>query len=148
MLRYAVSAVSAAPREAIWALLVDAESWPRWSALDALDRDRSADLDPAGHDRVGAVRAFRKNGRVSSERITELQEPSLFAYEAEFNPVIRHYRARIELEPTAGGTLVRWQGQYATSWWLRWYTRRYLQGLMQGMVDDLASHAGERRIPS
>lgn len=144
MLHYDVSAVSTAPPEAIWALLVDAESWPRWSALDAVDPELSVDLDPAGRDRVGAVRAFRKSGRVSSERITQLQEPTLFAYEAKFSPVIRDYQARIELEPIAEGTLIRWRGQYTTFWWLRWFTRRYLQGLIREMASGLAAHAGNQ----
>ncbi|MEV4291113.1 SRPBCC family protein [Nonomuraea bangladeshensis] len=144
MLHYAVSAFSAAPREAIWALLVDAESWPRWSSLGDLDRERSADLDPAGRDQVGAVRAFRKGKNVSREQITELQEPALFAYEAEFLPIIRDYRARVELKPTDGGTLIHWQGQYTTSWWSRWFAQRFLQRLVQRLADDLAAHAGQQ----
>ncbi|SDG49185.1 Carbon monoxide dehydrogenase subunit G [Lentzea fradiae] len=141
MLHYDISAFSPAPREAVWALLVDSESWPRWSSLGELDRRHSANLDPAGRDGVGAVRAFRKGKNVSQERITELREPALFAYEAEFLPIIRDYRARVELEPADGGTLIRWRGRYTTSWWSRWFTQRFLRRLVQGLADDLAAHA-------
>lgn len=142
MPEYDVTVSTTAPPAVVWKLLLDAESWPTWSAVDALDRERSVDLDPGGRDGVGAVRAFRTGRTVTGERLTELREERLFAYEDAFNPVLRDYRARIELDADpAGGTRIRWRGEYATSWPASWYLPRYLRRFMLKMARGLAAHA-------
>jgi hypothetical protein len=63
--RYDVRTRSEAPATVIWALLLDAATWPVWSCVDNLEREQSIGLDPDGRDIVGAVRAFRSGRMVS-----------------------------------------------------------------------------------
>ncbi|MFF0739238.1 SRPBCC family protein [Streptomyces sp. NPDC004111] len=145
---YDVTVTTSAPPEAVWKLLVDAASWPRWSKVDSLDTARSIGLDPGGDDEVGAVRAFRTGRTVTGERLTEKVAPRLLAYEDAFNSSMRDYRARIELRPaTGGGTVVHWHGSYEMGRLMGWFMPRYLQKFMQGMAEGLARHAEELGTP-
>jgi hypothetical protein len=140
--RYDVTARSKAPVTVIWALLLDAATWPVWSCVDSLVRERSVGLDPDGHDSVGAVRAFRGGRTVTGERITTLEHERRLSYEDAFNPIMRDYQADIEIEPASdGGTSIHWHGTYSTRWGMGWLMGPYLQRYMQRMANGLASHA-------
>jgi polyketide cyclase/dehydrase/lipid transport protein len=137
-----VTARSKASVTVIWALLLDAATWPVWSCVDSLVRERSAGLDSDGRDGVGAVRAFRSGRMVTGERITMLEHERRLSYEDAFNPAMRNYQADIEIEQASdGGTSVHWYGAYSTRWGMGWLMRPYLQRYMQKMADGLASHA-------
>ena len=142
MLSYDATAISTAPPAVVWRLLVDARTWPLWSAVDSLVVERSSSLDPGGHDPVGAVRAFRTGRTVTGERLTGLVEEKQLTYEDAFNPTIRDYRAVLALTPTSdGGTTIHWHGTYNARWGLGWLMKRVMRRVMQQMADGLASHA-------
>jgi hypothetical protein len=125
-----------------WALLLDAATWPAWSCVDSLVREKSVALDPDGRDSVGAVRAFRSGRTVTGERITMVEHERRLSYEDAFNPMMRNYQADIEIEPAPdGGTAIHWHGAYSTRWGMGWLMGPYLQRYMQRMADGLASHA-------
>ncbi|GAB2847247.1 SRPBCC family protein [Lentzea nigeriaca] len=139
---YDVTAESAAPPSAVWALLLDPHSWPAWSRVDALETAQSAGLSSDGRDGVGAVRAFRTGKVVTKERITALEPERRFAYEGTENPQLTDYRAEVELEELpGGGTRIRWHGTYSARWGMRWFLRRYLRRFMRDMAAGLAGHA-------
>src|SRR6184192_986291 len=139
---YDVSAESAAPPSAVWALLLDPCSWPAWSPIDALETAQSAGLSPDGRDDVGAVRAFRTGKVVTKDRITALEPERRFAYEGAENPQLSDYRAAVELTGLpGGGTRIRWHGAYSARWGMRWFLRRYLRRFMRSMATGLAEHA-------
>jgi uncharacterized protein YndB with AHSA1/START domain len=98
-----VTATSKASPAIVWRLLLDARTWPVWPAAGSLDTERSSGLDPDGRDAAGTVRAFRTGRMVTGERLTGLGEEKQLTYEDAFNPVIRNYRAAIELTPAPGG---------------------------------------------
>ena len=102
MQNYNVTATSEASPAVIWRLLLDARSWPVWSAVDSLDTERCTGLDPEGRDAIGAVRAFRTGWMVTGERLTGLDEEKQLTYEDAFNPVMRNYRrsSNSRLRPT------------------------------------------------
>lgn len=140
---YDVTADSAAPPSAVWALLLDPRSWPVWSRVDALEATRSTGLSADGRDGVGAVRAFRTGKVVTKERITALEPDRRFAYEGAENPQLTGYRAAVELtELPSGGTRIRWHGTYSARFGTRWFLKRYLRRFMRGMATGLADHAG------
>ncbi|TYP90486.1 polyketide cyclase/dehydrase/lipid transport protein [Blastococcus xanthinilyticus] len=140
MLTYAARAVSAAPRRELWSLLLDAASWPSWSAVDELVLEESEGLAPDGRDGVGATRAFRTGRVVTVERITALDPPRRLAYEGVRSAFISDYAAVIELDETSsGGTVIRWSGSYTARRGTGWLMRRIMRGMMQRMADGLAS---------
>jgi hypothetical protein len=142
MLSYDATATSTAPVTVVWSLLVDARTWPVWSAVDSLVAERSSGLAPDGRDPVGAVRAFRTGRTVTGERLTGLVEEKQLTYEDAFNPTIRNYRAVIDLAPTSGGgTTIHWHGTYDARRGLGWLMKRVMPRTMQRMADGLASHA-------
>ncbi|MFG2949827.1 SRPBCC family protein [Streptomyces adustus] len=143
---YDVTAESEAPASAVWSLLLDAHSWPRWGAVDALVQDRSENLSPNGRDEVGAVRAFRTGEVVTSERVTHLRPCELFAYEDSDNPFMENYRARVTLEEkSAGGVRIRWRGDYDAAPDVHPLLAPELTRTMQRMVTGLAE-AAERAL--
>ncbi|MFE3262062.1 SRPBCC family protein [Nocardia sp. NPDC059091] len=145
MQSYDVTAESTAAPSAVWALLLDARSWPSWTPIDALEAGHSSGLSTDGRDGVGAVRAFRTGKVVTKERITGLDPDREFAYEGAENPYLRDYRAAIELqEKPGGGTRIRWHGTFTTRWGTGWFQQWYLRRFMQTMATGLAEHAAER----
>ncbi|HEY2063221.1 MAG TPA: SRPBCC family protein [Amycolatopsis sp.] len=148
MLSYSAHATSAAPPAAVWRLLLDARTWPAWSAVDGLDLQRSSGLDPDGRDPVGAVRAFRTGKIVTGERLTGLVEEKQLIYEDAFNKAIHDYRAVIDLTPTDhGGTAIHWHGTYSTGPLMRLVMGRVMSRVMQRMADGLAAYAESGDFP-
>ncbi len=146
MPQYDACARTPAPIQTVWHLLQDARTWPTWSSsLDELVVARSRDIDESGLDQVGTVRAFRTGRVVTGERLTTVDPPYHLAYQDEFNPALRDYRADIRLAETEdGGTSIRWTGRYrmkpVTGWVLPWLMPR----TMQALADDLAAGATRR----
>jgi uncharacterized protein YndB with AHSA1/START domain len=143
MPRYHVTATSSAPVEAVWGLLIDGRSWPRWSSgLDELVAERSSGLDPHGQDGVGAIRAFRTGRVVTGERLTELVDGRRLAYEDAFNFAMKDYQAVIELTPAPdGGTTITWHGTWRMRPGIGWTMPFVLPRVMRRMAEDLASYA-------
>ncbi|MEU7143580.1 SRPBCC family protein [Nocardia sp. NPDC046473] len=142
MQSYDATATTTASPADIWPLLVDARTWPLWSAVDALDVKRSSGLDPDGRDPVGAVRAFRTGRIVTGERLTGLDEGNRMTYEDAFNWALRNYSAVIDLVPASDGrTVIHWYGTYTARWGLGWLLQRMMKRVMQQMADGLASYA-------
>lgn len=140
---YDVTAESTAPPAAVWALLLDARSWPDWSPVGSLEMGASQGISADGRDDVGAIRAFRTGKTVTRERITALDPERRFAYEGVDVPVMTDYQAAVDLRETSGGgTQIRWHGTYRVgrgkALFFRWYLRRF----MRDMATGLADHAG------
>ncbi|GHJ37224.1 SRPBCC family protein [Streptomyces sp. TS71-3] len=144
MQSYDVVAVSAAPPAAVWTLLLDPQSWPEWSRIDALEPGRSQGLAAGRRDGVGATRAFRTGKVVSKERITALDPLRRFGYEGVENPRMSDYRAAVELRETpGGGTRIRWHGTYlarrGSRLFLPWYLRRFMRSMANGLAEYAAT---------
>jgi uncharacterized protein YndB with AHSA1/START domain len=139
---YDVEVRSPASRERIWALLVDATSWPKWGTVDELVAAKSANISSDGPDGVGAVRAFRTGRVVTSERIVALEPCRHFAYVDAENPYLRNYRAEIRLSPAAaGGTSIRWHGTYEVAFGMHLFIRPVMNRTMRRMAEGLARAA-------
>lgn len=108
MLEIDARARSAAPPEEVWALLADAGSWPRWSAIDEAHVEQ-------GRGR-GELRLFRTGHVVSRERVLEFQPNERLVYELVSGLPVRDYRAEVTLTPTAeGGTAIRWHSTFRSA---------------------------------
>lgn len=108
--RIDVHAISTAPPDAVWTLLADATTWPRWSDFDEAAIERP---DPDGGQGVGARRRFRLGRTRSLEEIVAFDPPTHVAYTLLSGLPLRDYRGDVTLTPTAsGGTDIHWQSSF------------------------------------
>jgi uncharacterized protein YndB with AHSA1/START domain len=129
-----VEARSAAPPEAVWALLADVRTWPEWAPFD------SAQVESGQG--VGEVRWMR-SGRVNSrERVVALEPPHRFVYEFLSGLPIRHYRAEVTLDAAPeGGTTIRWHSTFrakvpGAGWLMRASLTRFIRKTSDGLARE------------
>lgn len=135
-----VTGVSAAPPATVYDLLVDVDSWPRWSGMETAELERPGDAEPHG---VGSVRALSRGRFRGRDRVVELVPDRRFAYTHEGLPV-RDYRAVVELEPVPDGTRITWRSTFrprypGTGWVWRLGIRRMLEQTVVGLAEHAAT---------
>jgi len=94
------------PPAAVFALLADGSTWPRWSPIDAFELEAPGAGDPEG---VGAIRVFTTGRHVSRERVVTVQPDEVFSYDLLSGMAIRDYRAVVTLSPLGEGTSIHWR---------------------------------------
>ena len=131
-----------ASSSAVWALLMDATSWPSWTPLDELVAADPEVHDEDGNVALGTVRTFRTGKAVTSERITGLTPCRHLAYEGFDNFVLHAYQAAIDLVPAAdGGTDICWHGVFTTRPGIGAFMSLYMQRFQRRMIRGLAAAA-------
>lgn len=136
-----VTAHSRAAPSAVFGLLVDGSTWPRWSPIESFELEREGDPPPEG---PGAIRRFRRGRTTGRDEIVEVVQNRRFAYTSLSGLPIRDYRATIDLEPASDGTTIRWRASFfpkipGTGWvWQRGLTR-FLRDCAQGLAEHAAS---------
>ena len=136
-----VSATTPAPAPAVYRLLADGSTWPRWSPMDSVELERPGDPPPEG---VGAIRVNRRGRTTGRDRITELVPDRRLAYESLSGLPIREYTGVVELDEADGATTIRWRSSFfpkvpGTGWVLECGITRFLQQC----ADGLAAYAGD-----
>ncbi|MBV9162945.1 MAG: SRPBCC family protein [Pseudonocardiales bacterium] len=121
---------------AVYALLRDGTSWPRWTSLDSFQLERAGEREPEG---VGAIRIFRKGTVTGRDQITEVIPERRFSYRHLSGLPVRDYRADVDLEPTPEGTRIRWHISFApkvpgTGWLCRWGIERFVKQCARGLA--------------
>lgn len=140
-----VIAHSHAAPGAVFALLADGNTWPRWSPIDSFELERPGDPPPEG---VGAIRIFRRGRTTGRDQIVEIVPDRRFGYVSLSGLPVRDYRAHVDLEPDADGTLIRWRASFApkvvgAGWLLERGLRRFIDDCAAGV----AAHAGRSPQP-
>ena len=135
-----VRAKSQATPNAVFALLADGATWPRWSPIESFELERPGDPPPEG---PGAIRIFRRGRTTGRDQIVEVIPGKRLSYMSLSGIPVRDYRAEVNLEPANDGTKIRWQASFSpkligTGWLLQLGLRRFLQECARG----LAEHAG------
>jgi hypothetical protein len=142
---FEVSAWSAAPPQAVYDLLRDGATWPRWSPIGSFKLEREGG---AGGESVGAIRVFKTNFVTSREELVLLEPGRAFSYTALSGMPIRSHRADVKLSERDGGTAITWREDFAVKWFASaWFTGRALRGFVQRCVDGLAAQAASTAGP-
>ncbi|WP_353940161.1 SRPBCC family protein [Streptomyces sp. HUAS MG91] len=132
------SSYSSASAALVYAALLDAESWPSWSAYADVEWDVPAGVDrPA---RVGDRRTIRtRTGRVCCrERVVEMVPDQRFSYEQTAGLFTSH-RGTVGLARAShGGTDITWSATFRHTLPLSDTLRRRR---LQVWVHDLATYA-------
>jgi Polyketide cyclase / dehydrase and lipid transport len=135
-----VTKQSAARPDAVFALLVDGNTWTHWSPIESFELERPGDPPPEG---IGAIRVFRRGRTTGRDQIVEIVPGRRLGYASLSGLPVRDYRARVELEPDGDGTTIRWQASFApklagTGWLLQRGLRRFLDQCAQGLAEHSA----------
>ena len=133
------TASTTADPAAVYALLRDGATWPRWGKLDSFELERPGEREPEG---VGAVRIFRQGKVEGRDTVAELVENRRFSYTHESKLPVKNYRADIDLTPRQGGTEIRWVTQFDPKFpGTGGLVRRGLDKFIAENVNGLASYA-------
>ena len=140
--RIEVSATSVASPGAVYALLTDGSTWPRWSPIESFELERPGDGAPEG---VGAIRVFRRGRTTGRDEVLELVPDRRLRYASLSGLPVRDYVGEVALEPVPGGTLIRWHSSFVPAvrgagWLVELGIRRFLTGCVRGLAGYAASH--------
>ncbi len=131
---------SAAAPTSLFALLINGETWPRWSPIEAFELERAGDPLPEG---VGAIRAFRRGRTIGRDEIVEVVPDRRLSYRSLSGLPVRDYRAHVDLDPDGDGTAIRWEASFApkvfgAGWLLERGLRRFLEQCARGLAEHAA----------
>jgi len=135
----AARAESKAAASALFALLVDGATWPRWSMFDSFELERAGEGGPSG---VGAVRVFSKWLTHSREEIVEIIPDRKLGYVLLSGLPLRNYRADVALTPRPeGGTTIAWTASFSCLLGTAWFWRLFMGWTLSSVAAQLAAAA-------
>lgn len=130
---------SAADPGVVYGLLAKGATWPVWSPIGSFELQQEGEGEPEG---LNAVRVFRTGRSTSVERLVELRPGRRLSYTLLKGLPLRGYRADVDLEPSDGGTSIRWHSTFeAKRPGTGWIYRRVLANFIRRCVKGLAAHA-------
>lgn len=130
---------AAAPREAVWALLADAEGWSRWGIWEETRLERQGEPPGGG---LGAVKHMVQPSRTVVEEVTVFEPPVRYGYRLLSGIPVKDYEAEVLLSEQGDGTEIVWRSQFAGRLpGVGGLVRRKLQPVMQDVAERLAREA-------
>jgi hypothetical protein len=128
---------------AVFALLADGTTWPRWSPLESVELERTGEPPPEG---VGAIRVNRRGRTTGRDQIVEVVPGCRFAYVSLSGVPVRDYKAAVDLEPAATGSVIRWRASFlpkvpGTGLLMQLGIRRFLDRCARGLAQYAAAPA-------
>jgi hypothetical protein len=135
---------SRATSAAVFSLLKDSDTWPRWSLFDSSDVERAGNDERFG---VGAIRTFSTRVSKSREQVTELIPNQKLGYVLLSGLPLRNYQAVVRLSsPESGGTLVNWTASFQCRYGTGWFWRIFLNHILSRVAMQVAA-AAEKLSP-
>ncbi len=127
--------------DAVFALLADGTTWPRWSPIESFELERHGNPPPEG---PGAIRVFRRGRTVGRDQLVDVVPAERLVYVSLSGMPVRDYRGEVELSPAGGGTDIRWQASFApkvpgTGWLMERGLRRFLEQCARGVAKHAAA---------
>ena len=107
-----ICATTTAPPRAVFALLADGSTWPSWTSIESVTLERSGTPAPEG---VGAIRVNRRGRVTGRDEITEVVPDRRLSYVTLSGVPVRDYVAHVDVEPSATGSVIRWQASFRPS---------------------------------
>jgi uncharacterized protein YndB with AHSA1/START domain len=140
-----LTTTTSAPRPAVYRLLADGSTWPRWAAIDALELEAPGESpDESAPGGVGAVRVLHRGRTTGRDRIVELVPDRRLRYESLSGLPTRDYVGVVDLDDSPdGGTTIRWRSSFSPK--IPGTGRLYQAGIrrfLRACLDGLAAHAG------
>ena len=134
-IRVGGSATSQATPTAVFALLKDSSSWPRWSMFTASGIERPGDDDPEG---VGAIKTFATRVSRTRELVTRLVPDRQLSYHLLSGFPFRNYHADVALTPVNEGTRIDWTATFQCRIGTGWFWRAFMNKVLSDLAKQLA----------
>lgn len=132
------SAESRAKPAAVFALLRESSSWPRWSMFLSSGVERPGNEDPEG---VGAIRTFATHVSRTRELVTKLIPDRQLSYHLLSGFPFRNYHADVVLTPSGDGTHIDWTASFQCRRGTGWFWRAFMNNVLSDMAKRLAAAA-------
>jgi uncharacterized protein YndB with AHSA1/START domain len=117
-LKVAAEGTAQATPAVVWALVSDANQYPKWGPWRAGGYKQAGDISPRG---VGAIQWFESEDRsylrrtTSVEKILEIEEGRRIVYTIVKGIPVKNYRAEVTLTAAGDVTHVRWEATWDNS---------------------------------
>src|SRR5713226_6315415 len=122
---------SRATPAAVFSLLKNSDTWPRWSLFNSSEVERAGNGERFG---VGAIRTFSTRVSKTTEQVTELIPDQKLP--------LRNYQAVVQLSsPEFGVTLVNWTASFQCRYGTGWFWRIFLNLILSRVAMQLAAAA-------
>ncbi|HTK17463.1 MAG TPA: SRPBCC family protein [Acidimicrobiia bacterium] len=136
-----ITAGSSATVDAVYALLADGTTWPRWSPIESYELEAGAEPTPDG---IGEIRIYRRGRITGRDQIVEQVPGCRFAYRSLSGLPVRDYLGQVDLEPSPTGSTIRWRASFlakipGTGALLERGIRRFLDDCVQGLAQYAAT---------
>ena len=129
-------ATSRADPGAVFSLLKNSDTWPRWSMFKSAELEQAGQDDPYG---VGAIRVFSTSVTRAREQVVELIPDRQFSYVLLSGLPFRNYRADVCLTSPGGeGTLITWTASFRCRYGTGWFWRLFMNSVLSDMARRLA----------
>jgi hypothetical protein len=127
---------SGAKVDAVYALLADGTTWPRWSPIESYELEAGTGPTPDG---IGEIRIYRRGRTTGRDQIVEQVPGRRFAYRSLSGLPVRDYLGQVDLEPSPTGSTIRWRASFfakfpGTGALLERGIRRFLDECVQGLA--------------
>ena len=144
-----IEVLTRAAPAAVYGLLTDGSTWPRWSPIESVEIEQPGEPPPEG---VGAIRVQRRGRTTGRDQIRELVPNRRFAYVSLSGLPVRDYAGEVDLALTpGGGTTIRWRASFeprypGTGWLVEHGIRRFLDQCVHGLAAEaITAKPGEPR---
>jgi hypothetical protein len=104
-----VSAQSRAPRDVVWGLLSDIDTWSKWGAWQTSRLEREGSPTPEG---VGAIRRMIRRPVTTREEVTAFEPPDRLGYRMLSGLPLRDYQGQVTLTDSPEGTEIHWRTEF------------------------------------
>ena len=137
-IKVSASAQSKEPPSAVFALLKDGTTWPRWTFFKSFELERPGQDEPMG---IGAIRVFSTALTRSREETVELVPDKRLSYIVLSGFPFLNYRADVDLTPVeGGGTSIVWLASFDPKYpGTGWFWRLFMIAVLRKTATDLAA---------
>jgi Polyketide cyclase / dehydrase and lipid transport len=125
----------AAPAAVFW-LLKNSDTWPRWSMFKSAELEQPGQDEPYG---VGSIRVFSTSVTRAREQVVELIAERQLSYVLLSGLPFRNYRADVRLtSPGGSGTHIDWTASFQCRYGTGWFWRLFMNRILSDLAKQLA----------
>jgi hypothetical protein len=121
---------------AVFALLKNSDTWPRWSMFKSAEFEQPGQDEPYG---AGSIRVFSTSATRAREQVVELIPDRQLSYVLLSGLPFRNYRADVRLtSPGDSGTRIDWTASFQCRYGTGWFWRLFMNRILSDLAKQLA----------